>query len=472
MKKIILITFLLANLSFAFGQNLSVETTPQGNGFILDGVSIDFRKAALDATGREVQFRNDGIYTNYAFVNYNFKGGRNVTKYRYNGKTYTAGYDPNKECNFLPISPIVPVEVTISIRVNGKTYSKTVENSTGGGIVKPWESFKLDDFVKVDNKSNAVSLVSITVRPLPHIDFEKGIERGEECKKRKENEKKAKEIADREAEKEAKGQKTNKKDDDFWSGGEETKLKIVMPDAQKTANTASKQPETKKQETAPITARNNKAYNGKADIELVAVEGGTYRMGEGNKSKSVTVGSFSIGKYEVTVAQYRNFCNATGTSMPDLPEWGWIDDHPIANVSWNDAVAYTEWLSREYGGNWRLPTEAEWEYAARGGNKSNGYEYSGSNNIGEVAWYTNNSGRKTHPTGAKRPNELGIYDMTGNVWEWCNDLWFREEESSSRRRIRGGSWDNTWPGCRVAFGNYYNPDYRSFSIGFRVVLSE
>src|SRR5690606_18364740 len=200
----------LANLSFAFGQNLSVETTPQGHGFILDGVSIDFRKAALDATGRGVQFRNDGIYTNYAFVNYNFKGGRNVTKYRYNGKTYTAGYDPNKECNFLPISPIVPVEVTISIRVNGKTYSKTVENSTGGGIVKPWESFKLDDFVKVDNKSNAVSLVSITVRPLPHIDFEKGIERGEECKERKEKEKKAKEIA----EKEAKGQKTTQKDDD------------------------------------------------------------------------------------------------------------------------------------------------------------------------------------------------------------------------------------------------------------------
>jgi|SRR5690554_267806 len=236
MKRIILITFLLANLSFAFGQNLSVETTPQGNGFILDGVSIDFRKAALDATGRGVQFRNDGIYTNYAFVNYNFKGGRNVTKYRYNGKTYTAGYDPNKECNFLPISPIVPVEVTISIRVNGKTYSKTVENLTGGGgIVKTWESFKLDDFVKVDNKSNAVSLVSITVRPLPNIHIEKDIERGEECKKRKENEKKAKEIADKEAEKEAKGQKTNKKDDDFWAGGEETKLTLVATDTKATA---------------------------------------------------------------------------------------------------------------------------------------------------------------------------------------------------------------------------------------------
>src|SRR5690606_8897819 len=286
----------------------------------------------------------------------------NVTKYRYNGKTYTAGYDPNKECNFLPISPIVPVEVTISIRVNGKTYSKTVENSTGGGIVKPWESFKLDDFVKVDNKSNAVSLVSITVRPLPHIDFEKGIERGEECKERKEKEKKAKEIA----EKEAKGQKTTQKDDDFWAGGEETKLKIVMPDAQKTESTASKQPETEKQETAPKTASNNKAYNGKAGIELVAVEGGTYRMGEGDKSKSVTVGSFSIGKYEVTVAQYRRYCNATGTSMPGPPNWDGIDedDHPMGYVNWHDAVAYTEWLSREYGGNWRLYTEAEWEYEA------------------------------------------------------------------------------------------------------------
>lgn len=231
MKRIILITFLLANLSFAFGQNLSVETTPQGNGFILDGVSIDFRKAALNATGREVQFRNDGIYSNYATVSYNFKGGRYVKKYQYNGKTYTAGYDPNKECNFLPISPIVPVEVTISIRVNGKTYSKTVENLTGGGIVKPWESFKLDDFVKVDNKSNAVSLVSITVRPLPNIHIEKDIERGEECKKRKENEKKAKEIAD----KEAKGQKTNKKDDDFWAGGEETKLTLVATNTKATA---------------------------------------------------------------------------------------------------------------------------------------------------------------------------------------------------------------------------------------------
>src|SRR5690606_21613371 len=126
-------------------------------------------------------------------------------------------------------------------------------------------------------------------------------------------------------------------------------------------------------------------------------EGGTYRMGEGDKSKSVTVGSFSIGKYEVTVAQYRRYCNATGTSMPGPPNWDGIDedDHPMGYVNWHDAVAYTEWLSREYGGNWRLPTEAEWEYAARGGNKSNGYAYSGSNNLDEVAWYMDNSGGRT-----------------------------------------------------------------------------
>jgi formylglycine-generating enzyme required for sulfatase activity len=220
--------------------------------------------------------------------------------------------------------------------------------------------------------------------------------------------------------------------------------------------------------------------------EMVFVEGGTFTMGstveKDETPHSVTLSSFKMGKYEVTVGQYKNYCTDTGTAMPETPSWGWVDSHPIVNVNYNDATAYCNWLGDEYGGDWSLPTEAQWEYAARGGNKSNNYIYSGSNELDEVAWYQENPGGKTQTVGRKKPNELGIYDMSGNVWEWCKD-WYgyysateqynpKGATISSYRIFRGGSWVFSSMYSRVAFRSPCNPASRNAYNGFRVVLSQ
>jgi formylglycine-generating enzyme required for sulfatase activity len=224
--------------------------------------------------------------------------------------------------------------------------------------------------------------------------------------------------------------------------------------------------------------------------EVIFVEGGTFNMGsnEGENNEKpvhrVTVSSFSIGKYPVTVGQYKAFCEETGRSMPEAPGWGWQERHPMVNVTYNDAVAYANWLGEKFGGDWRLPTEAEWEYAARGGNKSRGTTYSGSNDLETVGWFADNAGGQTNGVGRKRPNELGIYDMSGNVWEWCRD-WYgsdyyasspssnpRGPASGTNRVLRGGSWDYTSTYCRVAIRDFGTPSDRSTFRGFRVVLSQ
>ncbi len=185
---------------------------------------------------------------------------------------------------------------------------------------------------------------------------------------------------------------------------------------------------------------------------MIYVEGGTFMMGsnEGEADEkpvhSVTVNSFYISKYEVTQKEWINI-------MGSNPSYFKGDNLPVERVSWNDVQEFIKKLNQKTGQKYRLPTEAEWEYAARGGNKSNGYKYSGSNNKDEVAWYYNNSNSKTHEVGTKAPNELGIYDMTGNVWEWCSD-WYDENyyknspsnnpkgpNSGDYRVLRGGSWN-------------------------------
>lgn len=151
-------------------------------------------------------------------------------------------------------------------------------------------------------------------------------------------------------------------------------------------------------------------------------------------------------------------------------------------VSWKDCLKFIAKLNRMTGLQFRLPTEAEWEYAARGGNKSKGYQYSGSDNLEEVAWYDENSGKRTHQVGTKKANELGIYDMSGNVMEWCQD-WFGFYVGSLRKdpsgpytgtfRInRGGCWYSYPWYCRSSSRNKQSPDDSYFNLGLRLALSE
>lgn len=156
--------------------------------------------------------------------------------------------------------------------------------------------------------------------------------------------------------------------------------------------------------------------------EMVFVEGGTFEMGSDDEDApkrvkpvhSVKVDDFYIGRTELT---QKVFSQVMGWNFSYFA----CDDCPVNNVSWLQIQIFIKRINEATGKTFRLPTEAEWEYAARGGNKSKGYKYSGSNNIDDVAWYDKNSNRKSHPVALKKPNELGLYDMTGNMWEFCHD---------------------------------------------------
>ncbi|MDR1342718.1 MAG: formylglycine-generating enzyme family protein [Prevotellaceae bacterium] len=221
-----------------------------------------------------------------------------------------------------------------------------------------------------------------------------------------------------------------------------------------------------------------------AEPEMVAVQGGTFWMGCSQEQQgscdadesplhSVTVGSFHIGKYEVTQAQWK-------TIMGSNPSGFQGDNLPVENVSWSEAQEFISRLNAATGKSYRLPTEAEWEFAARGGSMSRGYKYSGSHNLYDVAWFEDNSGGQTHPVGSKKANELGIHDMSGNVYDWCLD-WYGTYSASSQqdpmgassgsyRVLRGGSWNYAAGYCRVASRNSCSPSNRGNFWGFRVVL--
>ncbi len=219
------------------------------------------------------------------------------------------------------------------------------------------------------------------------------------------------------------------------------------------------------------------------NIEMVRVEGGTFQMGSDDKEAysnekpvhTVTVGSFSIGKYEITQAQWRS---VMGTSPSEFKN---CDNCPVEQVSWDDIQQFLSKLNSLSSKRYRLPTEAEWEFAARGGNSSNGFKYSGSNDLNAAAWYHDNSGSKTHSVGGKSANELGIYDMSGNVWEWCSDWYDSKYYSSSpssnptgavtgtSRVLRGGGWLYFAVSCRVAHRSGLTPSGRVNDVGFRLV---
>lgn len=212
-------------------------------------------------------------------------------------------------------------------------------------------------------------------------------------------------------------------------------------------------------------------------FKMIAVQGGTFKMGAQKTSSgspnfdadafgeegpvhNVILSDYSIGETEVTQALWV----AVMGSNPS----NWLGDNlPVETVTWNDCQTFISKLNQLTGKTFRLPTEAEWEYAARGGNKSQGYKYSGSNTIDDVAWYYSNSSRKTHEVGMKKPNELGLYDMSGNVCEWCQD-WYDDYTSSAQtnpkgpssgylRVIRGGGWFFDASLCRVSCRHYWDP---------------
>ncbi len=213
---------------------------------------------------------------------------------------------------------------------------------------------------------------------------------------------------------------------------------------------------------------------------MVPVKGGTFRMGSNdgdNDEKpvhSVTLSDYIIGETMVTQALWKAVMDGKNPSKFQG------DNLPVTNVSWNQCQEFIRKLNSLTGERFRMPTEAEWEFAVRGGTKSRGYKYSGSDNLDGVAWYSANSGNETHPVKTKASNELGLYDMSGNVWEWCEDFYDYNAYSShpstnpkgpssgSGRVIRGGSYDNDTADCRGALRDYFNPSGRACNLGMRL----
>jgi hypothetical protein len=196
--------------------------------------------------------------------------------------------------------------------------------------------------------------------------------------------------------------------------------------------------------------KNGAAYNPDG-IALVYVEGTGGALG---------MHGFYIGKYEVTQAQYQKVMGSNPSEFKS-------PTNPVEKVSWNDAQEFLSRLNAMTGHNYRLPTDDEWVYAANGGLRNDTYEYAGSNNINDVAWFEDNSGSRTHTVGTKSPNAIGIHDMSGNVYEWCHD-WY--DSSHTSRVNRGGSWLYSAGCCRVAYRNGNSPGLRSSDLGFRLAL--
>jgi len=257
-------------------------------------------------------------------------------------------------------------------------------------------------------------------------------------------------------------------------------------------------------------------------FDMIFVEGGTFTMGSNEKEKEkptheVILSDFYMGKYEVTNAEFAAFINDYGSDKVKNGDfsgetmiydskiensgsynWGlnkvngkWTpvsgkEKHPIIYVTWYGANEYCNWLSKKTGKKYSLPSEAQWEYAA-GGGANNRTKWAGTNNesdLGTYAWFTSNSNSVTHEVGTKTKNTLGLYDMSGNVWEWCLDTWHSNYEnapkdgsawidnSSTDRVYRGGSWNFGSSDCRVSDRLIWYADYRFSDLGFRLVVSQ
>ena len=257
-----------------------------------------------------------------------------------------------------------------------------------------------------------------------------------------------------------------------------------------------------------------KKYYAPAGSVMVKIPGGKMKIGEKEAERLAEVSSFRLANVPTTWWKYGLFLFATGREkelVEKAPSWGINGDHPVVNVSWYEAVEYCNYLSEARGlektyridkstedpnniskydkvkwvvarveeaKGYRLPTEVEWEFAARGGLQSQGFPYAGSDNLDEVGWYRENANSKTHPVGQKKPNELALYDMSGNVWDWCWDWYnvypenlpkdFSGAAKGNGRVLRGGSWGNLEIISRVPVRNYNLPSGRSNNCGFRL----
>jgi formylglycine-generating enzyme required for sulfatase activity len=271
-----------------------------------------------------------------------------------------------------------------------------------------------------------------------------------------------------------------------WVKNEVEKNRQEQEKIQSIEREAERKRERERQEQETEQKRKDNAKAHFPYSEMMYVDGGAFKMGctyeQGGNCKNnekpvhrVTLNSFNIGKYEITQAQWKVIMENDPSSIKG-------DDFPVTNVSWDEVQDFIRKLNELTGKKYRLPTEAEWEYAARGGIKSKSYKYSGSNNINEIAWYNDNSENTIHVVGSEQANELGIFDMTGNVSEWCSD-WYGNYSSAAQtnpkgpstggqRIIRGGGWNSVPNNSRVSFRNSVSPWNNTYSeLGFRLACS-
>jgi formylglycine-generating enzyme required for sulfatase activity len=225
------------------------------------------------------------------------------------------------------------------------------------------------------------------------------------------------------------------------------------------------------------------------ESNMIFVKGGTFTMGctyeqgtdcedDEKPPQKVVLMDYYINKFEVTLEEWKTIMGINLDKSQQIE----CDHCPVTNISWFDIQNFINKLDDLTGIQYRLPTEAEWEYAARGGNLSRNFKYCGSNNLNEVAWFSINSKERVQKVGQKFSNELGLYDMSGNVWEWCSD-WYNEHNvdgtlfdprgpSKGKYKImRGGSWDNGDRSCRTTNSSGFEPDFKDISLGFRLSRS-
>lgn len=236
---------------------------------------------------------------------------------------------------------------------------------------------------------------------------------------------------------------------------------------------------------ADLPKQGHPSYDG--PIDMVLVKGGCFKMGDvfgdGNDDEKpvheVCVDDYFIGKYEVTQGQWKSVMPANQSYFRDCG-----DDCPVEQVSFNDVIEFIGKLNEKNGKNYRLPTEAEWEYAARNGGKAD--KFPGTSNVDDIleySWYDDNSDKRTHPVGKKKPNGLGLFDLGGNVWEWVQDVYTYRAYSNfgknlppsrstgDKRVVRGGSWFDIPQYLRTTKRYWFAPNFRLFSGGFRLAAS-